>query len=304
MERDVIMAKKKAHPAKKISATIVAIGVFLFIAVGSTLANMYPEDEPYSNQQAINKAYDDIIAKLPFDFDKTNDVPYTDKPTQKDPNKTTPKPSLADEEVEKQARNIHQQLPDVPKDEAYVEINDNIPMFSNADLEDVGEWEEYSPLDDKNRVVEANAMLYRDMMPSEVDERESLSHVKPTGWQQKRYTGLVDGSWLYNRSHLIGYQLTGQQDNVLNLMTGTRFFNVEGMLPFENYVANYIENHDVHVRYRITPLFLKNEKLARGVFMEGYSIEDDGKLAFHIFVPNKQPDIDIDYQDGSSKKAS
>lgn len=197
----------------------------------------------------------------------------------------------------------HQNPPDVPEGQAYVEVNENIPVFTDADLTEVDEsWEQYGPLDDLGRVTTANALLGVDLMPAESTEREALTSVTPTGWQQNRYN-IVSAGWLYNRSHLIGFQLTGQQDNLLNLMTGTRYFNVEGMLPFENYVAAYIEGSEYHVRYRITPLFMGDELLARGIFMEAYSIEDDGELQFHVYIPNMQPGIEIDYKDGSNQLA-
>ena len=197
----------------------------------------------------------------------------------------------------------HQNPPDVPEGQAYVEVNENIPIFTDADLTEVDEsWEQYGPLDDLGRVTTANALLGVDLMPAESTEREALTSVTPTGWQQNRYN-IVSAGWLYNRSHLIGFQLTGQQDNLLNLMTGTRYFNVEGMLPFENYVAAYIEGSEYHVRYRITPLFMGDELLARGIFMEAYSIEDDGELQFHVYIPNMQPGIEIDYKDGSNQLA-
>lgn len=207
------------------------------------------------------------------------------------------------EEAEDLGQLYHQNSPSVPDGQAYVEVNDNVPIFTDADLTDVEEsWERYSPLDYLGRVSEANALLGADLMPAESEEREALTAITPTGWQQNRYD-IVSAGWLYNRSHLIGFQLTGQQDNLLNLMTGTRYFNVEGMLPFENYVAAYVEDSENHVRYRITPLFMGDELLARGIFMEAYSIEDDGELQFHVYIPNNQPGIEIDYSDGSNQLA-
>lgn len=199
---------------------------------------------------------------------------------------------------------LHNRPPKVPEGQAYVEVNGNVPVFDNEALTEVeASWERYSPLDKLGRVGAANALLAVDLMPAETVERESLTSITPTGWQQKRYdSDLVSGGWLYNRSHLIGFQLTGQQDNLLNLMTGTRYFNVTGMLPFENYVAAYIEDTENHVRYRITPLFMGDELLARGIFMEAYSIEDDGELQFHVYISNTQPGIQIDYTDGENRK--
>ena len=137
-------------------------------------------------------------------------------------------------------------------------------------------------------------------MPKDGEERESISNVKPTGWKQAKY----DGEYLYNRCHLIGYQLSNENANEKNLITGTRYFNVEGMLPFENQVADYLhQNPQNHVLYRITPVFEGNNMLAKGVEMEAYSIEDKGEgICFHVFVYNVQPGIEIDYATGESIK--
>ncbi|RPA57766.1 DNA-entry nuclease [Aerococcus agrisoli] len=200
--------------------------------------------------------------------------------------------------------NVHTVQPKVPSGQSYVAVNNNVPIFTDEEITGVGDgWEKYGALDDLGRVTAANALLTVDLMPADAEVREGLTSVTPTGWMQEKYDS-VDGGWLYNRSHLIGYQLTGQQDNMLNLMTGTRYFNVEGMLPFENYVASYIEDTENHVRYRITPLFIGDELLARGIFMEAYSIEDQGELQFHVYVPNVQPGVELDYQTGASKENS
>lgn len=132
-------------------------------------------------------------------------------------------------------------------------------------------------------------------------ERGEIGDVKPSGWNQEKYPGIVDGNFLYNRCHLIGYQLTGENDNVKNLITGTRYMNVEGMLPFENMVADYIKETDNHVMYRVTPVFAENDMLASGVLMEAKSVEDNGDgILFCVYCYNVQPGITIDYADGSS----
>lgn len=137
-------------------------------------------------------------------------------------------------------------------------------------------------------------------MPTSTEKREDISEVEPTGWKQKKY----DGEYLYNRCHLIGYQLAGENANKLNLITGTRYFNVSGMLPFENKVSNYIDNNPSnHVLYRVTPIFIGDNLVAKGVQMEAYSIEDNGKgVSFNVFVYNVQPGINIDYATGKSWK--
>ncbi|OYQ65509.1 DNA/RNA non-specific endonuclease [Aerococcus sp. 1KP-2016] len=185
----------------------------------------------------------------------------------------------------------------VPDDQEYLEINDNVPFFTNADITSTVAYEAYGDLDSLGRVTQANAVLGIELMPD--DERDAIEDIRPTGWQQAKYAN-VSGGWLYNRSHLIGYQLAGENANPRNLMTGTRWFNVEGMLPFENYVANYIEENDYHIRYRITPVFDGENLLASGIYMEGFSIEDNGALQFNIYIPNRQPGVTIDYFNGAS----
>ena len=140
-----------------------------------------------------------------------------------------------------------------------------------------------------------------DLMPTE--ERESISKVKPTGWVQNQYD-FVDGGNLYNRCHLIGFQLTGENANEKNLITGTRYMNVEGMLPFENQVADYVASTGNHVLYRVTPAFVDTELVARGVEMEAYSVEDQGRgVCFHVYCYNVQPGVEIDYATGENWEA-
>ncbi len=137
-------------------------------------------------------------------------------------------------------------------------------------------------------------------MPTE--ERGSIGQVKPTGWQTVKYD-CVDGKYLYNRCHLIGYQLTAENANKQNLITGTRYLNIQGMLPFEDMTADYIKETGNHVMYRVTPIFIGEELLARGVMMEGYSVEDEGDgICFCVFAYNSQPSIEINYADGTSSQ--
>ena len=183
--------------------------------------------------------------------------------------------------------------------EPYVEINGNVPDFSseNAAAES---WESYSDLDRLGRCGAAFASVGQDLMPTE--ERQSIGMVKPSGWHTVRYDDLVEGKYLYNRCHLIAYQLTGQNANELNLITGTRYMNTVGMQPFENQVAEYIRTTGNHVLYRVTPIFKGSELVARGVQMEALSVEDSGKgLCFNVFVYNVQPGITIDYTTGDSR---
>lgn len=189
---------------------------------------------------------------------------------------------------------------DLPLDEMYIELNNNVPLFTNEELEVSEPFHTYEPLDELGRVGVAEALLDVELMPAE--ERGSISHILPTGWVQGNYD-IVSGNWLYNRSHLIGHQLTGY-DGRENLMTGTRQFNVEGMLPFENFVARVVEDTEMQVRYRVTPIFEDDNLLAHGIVMEGFSIDDNGEsLTFNIFVPNQQDGIELDYATGNHQLA-
>lgn len=182
--------------------------------------------------------------------------------------------------------------------EAYVELNDNVPSFKKSELKTQA-FEKYSKLDKLGRCGAAYANVCKETMPTE--KRGNIGMIKPSGWQTVKYDN-VDGKYLYNRCHLIGYQLTAENANEQNLITGTRYMNVEGMLPFENMVADYVEETDNHVLYRVTPIFKGDNLLASGVQMEAYSVEDKGKgVSFNVYCYNVQPGITIDYKDGSSK---
>ncbi len=180
---------------------------------------------------------------------------------------------------------------------AYTIINNNIPYFTEDDITS-NAFESYAPLDYLGRCGECVASIGVETMPTE--ERSSISSVTPTAWHSVEYK-IVDGGNLYNRCHLIGHQLTGENANENNLITGTRYMNIEGMLPFENMVADYVRETGNHVMYRETPYFEGNNLLANGVFLEGYSVEDHGEgISFNVFCHNVQPGISIDYSDGSS----
>lgn len=178
-----------------------------------------------------------------------------------------------------------------------ITVNNNEPDFSESDLStDNGAWQQYGNLDNLNRVTAANALLNKSLMPTA--KREAL-HVDPTGWHNKRITS----GWLYNRCHLIGYQLTGQNNNIKNLMTGTAQLNDPDMLRYEDQVANYIkESSSNYVRYRVTPIFRGNELLARGVQMEAQSVNSDA-VQFNVYIFNVQEGMNLNYSDGTSKVA-
>lgn len=180
--------------------------------------------------------------------------------------------------------------------------NASLELFEGFKPEELREvtFEEYSPLDSLGRTGEANALLHKSMMPRE--ERESLSSVTPSGWKNKKYD-IVSGGWVYNRAHLIGFQLSGQQANELNLMTGTRQMNVDGMLPYENQVADFLKaSNKNYVRYRVKPIYEGDNLLASGVVMEAVGFGEQ-EMEFSVYVPNEQEGILIDYKTGETQLA-
>lgn len=181
---------------------------------------------------------------------------------------------------------------------AYTELNGNKPEFTEKQKSKTNSFEKYSRLDKLGRCGTAFANIGTDIMPTE--ERGSISSVKPTGWEQNSYT-FIENGYVYNRCHLIGYQLTGENANERNLITGTRYMNVEGMLPFENEVAEYVTSTKHHVLYRVTPVFEGDNLLASGVEMEAWSVEDNGKgVCFNVYCYNVQPGVVITYSSGKN----
>ena len=180
---------------------------------------------------------------------------------------------------------------------AYVAVNDNVPFFTEEELSSAS-YETYGELDPLGRCTVCVASVGQDLMPAE--ERGNIGAVKPTGWHTVKYD-FVDGKYLYNRCHLIGFQLAGENANKKNLITGTRYLNVDGMLPFEDEVADYVKDTDQHVLYRVTPVFKGDNLVAEGVEMEAYSVEDQGKgICFCTYCYNVQPGVAIDYATGDS----
>lgn len=193
----------------------------------------------------------------------------------------------------------------------YVLINDNIPDFDDTDYaalittnlkDDRVTFEKYSELDYLGRCGVAYACLGLETMPEDDEDRGYIGQVRPSGWQTARYDDVISGKYLYNRCHLIGYQLSGENANIQNLITGTRYLNVEGMLPFENQIADYLEETGNRVLYRVTPIFEGKNLVASGVQIEAESVEDSGEgICFNVYVYNVQPQIEIDYATGESK---
>ena len=179
----------------------------------------------------------------------------------------------------------------------YAIINKNVPSFKKTELKKTS-YETYAKLDKLGRCGVARANIGRDIMPKE--KRGAIGSVKPTGWHTVKYD-IVDGKYLYNRCHLIGYQLTGENANKRNLITGTRYMNVDGMLPFEDMVADFVKETGKHVLYQVKPIFEENNLLVTGVHMEAKSVEDNGKgISFNVFIFNVQPGIKINYANGDS----
>ena len=184
-------------------------------------------------------------------------------------------------------------------DAAYVAVNDNTPYFSDEDKQRTDPFETYSELDELGRCGVAYANICTELMP--VEERGEIGQIKPSGWQTVKYD-CVEGKYLYNRCHLIGFQLAGENANAKNLITGTRYLNIQGMLPFENLVADYVKETEHHVLYRVTPLFEGEDLVASGALMEGWSVEDDGEgVCFCVYAYNVQPGVTIDYATGASQ---
>ena len=190
------------------------------------------------------------------------------------------------------------EIPEFNGVDADITINQGVPFFTGEEITDES-FEEYADLDSLGRCGVAFACIGRDLMPT--DKRGDINSVYPSGWEQAKYDAdIVPGGYLYNRCHLIGWQLTGENANKENLITGTKYINIEGMLKFENMVADYIKETDNHVMYRVTPIYEGDNLVASGVLMEAYSVEDGGELQFCVYCYNVQPGIFIDYATGES----
>lgn len=229
-------------------------------------------------------------------------VKQTEKPTEA-PTKppTEPPTEKPTEAVVGSGKAEKVNVSDIPEysGTAYTVINNNTPNFSASELTTKG-YEKYSSLDSKGRCGVAIASCGTEIMPANGEERGSISSIKPSGWIQAKYLG-ISGGYLWNRCHLIGWQLSAENANRSNLITGTRYMNIEGMLTFENMVADYIKETNNHVAYRVTPIFEDDNLVCSGVQIEAYSIEDDGEgICFNVYCYNVQPNITIDYATGSS----
>lgn len=192
-------------------------------------------------------------------------------------------------------------LQEVPayQGEPYVEVNGNQPEFTQEEKTNTKAFETYSPLDALGRCGTAYANICKEIQPTE--KRGEIGSVRPSGWHTVKYNDRIDGNYLYNRCHLIGYQLSGENANERNLITGTRYLNVTGMLPFENEVDDYVDETGNHVLYKVTPVFEGDNLVASGVQMQAWSVEDAGRgICFNVYCYNVQPGITIDYATGES----
>lgn len=252
-------------------------------------ATVEPSDDPDSTQSETD---------IPGVSPSGGEVSETDPPLKKEPEGSSLTPEQAPDTIV-DVSGFSLSSVGAYTGKAYVSVNGNTPYFTADELTSTS-FELYSNLDALGRCGTVYASIGKDLMPTE--ERGSIGMVKPTGWHTVRYDDLVDGKYLYNRCHLIGFQLTGENANTSNLITGTRYLNIEGMLPFENMVADYVKETGNHVMYRVTPIFEGSNLLASGVLMEGYSVEDNGAgICYCVFAYNVQPGIEIDYATGESK---
>lgn len=240
-----------------------------------------------------------LVALFTIIDNKLAELEILDIPISSTTEETIPAPEESTTDADSSLTSVS--LSDIPaySGKAYVVINNNVPFFTDTDMT-TESYEFYSELDDLGRCGVCIASIGVDIMPTE--DRGEIGNVKPTGWVQEKYGDLIDGNYLYNRCHLIGHQLTGENANVKNLITGTRSFNIDAMLPFENMVADYVKETENHVMYRVTPMFDGDNLVATGVLMEAKSVEDDGEeILFCVFCYNVQPGIVIDYATGESK---
>ena len=277
----MVKKNKKYRKNKFLKIAIIAILIGAFMLKNSEEIKKRLLSEPTIKKKAVNKET------------ATEKVKETETINPNERNKM----SQTDNSVNSVDLN---QIPDFDGETTFVAINNYAPTFSDEDKAKArsGSFEYYSELDSLGRVGVAYANLGKETMPQKGEKRGAIGRVKPSGWQSLKFES-VDGKYLYNRSHLIGWQLSAENDNEKNLATGTRFFNVDGMLPFENLVADYIKNTGNHVLYRVTPIFEGDELVMRGLQMEAYSVEDDGAgVSYNVFVYNAQPGIYIDYLTG------
>ena len=288
---------------KKLLALLLSI-VMLLSFVGCDIDSFdYGESSNIESSSSITDNTTDNSSDITDSSNGTSSSPSTESPTTQTPTpSTTQKP---DNSVvgTGTAKAVDPSTLPAFSGTAWTVVNDNQPNFSASELTTKG-YEKYSSLDSLDRCGVALASCGKEIMPGADEKRGSISSVKPSGWVQKSYSG-ISGGYLWNRCHLIGWQLSAENANRQNLITGTRYMNINGMLPFENMVADYIKETGNHVAYRITPIFEGRNLVCSGVQMEAYSVEDDGDgICFNIYCYNVQPGITINYATGDSSGPS
>lgn len=287
-----IQSKVENNKRKKAMKPLIISLVFLFAIIFGA-ATMDTAKTPIIADPADSSAIVSSQTTQESETEPETETSATDATSSKETQAATEKPTSKPQE------SVNFDLSSIPafSNKPYVAINNNIPYFTDSELT-LSSFENYSSLDTLSRCGVAYACIGTDIMPTE--ERGSIGSVKPTGWHTIKYDN-VDGKYLYNRCHLIGYQLSGENANNKNLITGTRYLNVDGMLPFENMVADYVKETNNHVLYRVTPIFSGNNLVASGVLMEAKSVEDKGEgILFCVYCYNNQPGISIDYATGES----
>lgn len=300
-KQEKIEIKPSKFTAKQLKRFIIAsivTSIISFIGIGITAPNTL-----YISEEDRNPVINEEINKNQLENEiSTNETSLEEQETSSNEENVTNKNILTlNKTISKQEleENKTSSLSNVPaySGTPYATINNNAPFFANNEIT-TNSYENYSDLDSLGRCGIAYACIGKAIMPSE--QRGDIGSIKPSAWHSVRYQG-IDGNYLYNRCHLIGFQLAGENENEKNLITGTRYLNIEGMLPFENMVADYIKETNNHVMYRVTPVFNGNNLLASGVLMEAYSVEDNGAgIQFCVYCYNVQPGITIDYVTGNS----
>lgn len=293
--------------------TLIILSVILLLIIGYYAdKNKDDEAENHNTNEVVNTT--EIVTKTEEQSVVDNDVTAEDNDnkqqtttdtteaiTTKEDTTESTQTEIIDSEEEPQEL-IFSDIPPYSGN-PYVEINNNIPFFTEKEKTIENSFEHYEDFDELGRCGVAYACLSKELLPTE--ERGEIGDVRPSGWHTVKYNDLIDGNYLYNRCHLIAYSLAGENANPKNLITGTRYLNTVGMLTFENRVREYVENTDNHVLYRVTPIFEDNNLVASGVEMEAWSVEDGGNsICFNVYCYNVQPYIDIDYLTGDSSVSS
>jgi len=287
---------------KRLLALLLSI-VMLLSFVGCDIGSSdYGENPNIESSSSVTDGTSDSSSQITDSKDESSSAPSNDNSSTQQAPSSTQKPDNSSVGTGTANAVDPSTLPAF-SGTAWTVVNNNQPNFSASELTTKG-YEKYSSLDSLGRCGMALASCGKEIMPGANEERKSISSIKPTGWVQKSYSG-VSGGYLWNRCHLIGWQLSAENANRENLITGTRYMNINGMLPFENMVADYIRETGNHVAYRITPIFEGRNLVCSGVQMEAYSIEDDGDgICFNVYCYNVQPGITINYATGDSSGPS